>query len=335
MSKICYVPRRFSDGNLAVIAKANRIIEEYAEQGLALTLRQLYYQFVSRDFISNQQSEYKKLGSVINDGRLAGLIDWNAIEDRTRAACIPPHWKDGADIIDSAAASFALDKWRGQEYRVEVWVEKEALAGVFEAACASLDVPTFACRGYVSQSEMWAAGQRMRKYQNGGAQPVVLHFGDHDPSGIDMTRDIRERLAMFVCGSSGQQARVLSSRRAPTIERIALNMEQIEEYQPPPNPAKETDSRFEDYRQRFGDESWELDALEPKVLRKLIQDNVARFRNDAKWDTLLSAEKAEKSALAMACDQWEDIKGRYADKIDRLIEEVPSVEYDEDDDSDD
>lgn len=122
MPNICYVPRQFAADSLATIERANEIIREYAGQGFSLTLRQLCYQFVSRGLIANKDSEYKRLGSVINDARLAGLIDWQSIEDRTRFLRRNSHWNSPADIIDSAARSYALDKWAGQPYRPEVWL---------------------------------------------------------------------------------------------------------------------------------------------------------------------------------------------------------------------
>ena len=153
MPKICYVERTFSAGSRELIDKANEIIADYAAQGFMLTLRQLYYQFVARGLIPNKQTEYKRLGSVINDARLAGLIDWSAIEDRTRNLRRQPHWGSPQDIIEVALSSFRHDKWKDQKHRIEVWIEKDALVGVIEPTCEELDVPFFACRGYNSQSD--------------------------------------------------------------------------------------------------------------------------------------------------------------------------------------
>jgi hypothetical protein len=86
MPIIKYKDFNFRSASLSVIELANSIIAEYQAQGYDLTLRQLYYQFVARGIIPNSDAEYKKLGSVINDGRLAGLIDWDSITDRTRLA---------------------------------------------------------------------------------------------------------------------------------------------------------------------------------------------------------------------------------------------------------
>jgi len=268
-----YIDKNFRAASLTIIGQANTIIEDYAAQGFSLTLRQLYYQFVARDLIPNTERSYKRLGSIINDGRLAGLIDWDSIEDRTRNMKQNLHLDGPADAIQVVRNQYGIDMWSNQPKRVEVWIEKEALSGVIEGVCSQLDVPHFACRGYVSQSEQWRAGMRYRSNFNRHSQDtVVLHLGDHDPSGIDMTRDNQDRLSLLA-----------GYRGAPTVKRIALNMDQIEQYDPPPNPAKMTDSRFDQYLVEYGSESWELDALEPAVIVDLIKEHVALYRDDDLW----------------------------------------------------
>lgn len=295
MTYIEYVPRNFSRASLELIEQANLIIEEYEAQGFVLTLRQLYYQFVSRAIIPNKQAEYKRLGTVINDARLAGLISWDSITDRTRNLIAPSAWTSPASIIRSAARSYAIDKWAGQEYRVEVWVEKEALAGVIEPVCEELSVPWFACRGYVSQSEMHSAALRLEEYFNGGQQPVIVHLGDHDPSGIDMSRDIESRADLF------------TSEGLIIVQRIALNMDQVEQYAPPPNPAKFTDSRAAGYVSRFGHSSWELDALNPTTIARLIRAAVLSYRDEGLWAQKAEREATERRLLTKAADYWTEI----------------------------
>lgn len=245
MPRIAYIHKKFGQSSLDAITKANEIMETYADQGYDLTLRQLFYQFVSRRFAPNLDSEYNRLGSLVNDARLAGLIDWDHIVDRTRHLRQNSHWSKPSSIIESAATSYANDKWAGQAYRPELWVEKDALVGVVRGVCERLDVPYFSCRGYTSQSEMWSAAQRLLAHRKSGQMPYIIHLGDHDPSGKDMTRDIQDRLELFM-GDSIQ------------VNRIALNWDQIEQYNPPPNPAKITDSRALAYIAEFGSESWEL-----------------------------------------------------------------------------
>lgn len=134
----------------------------------------------------------------MNDARLAGLMDWTHLEDRTRNLRSLSHWSDPRDILDSAAAGYRTDKWAHQPYRPEVWIEKDALVGVIEGVCEANDVPYFSCRDYTSQSEVWGAAQRLLRHVRRGQIPVVLHLGDHDPSGLDMTRDITDRLGLFL-----------------------------------------------------------------------------------------------------------------------------------------
>lgn len=296
MPKICYVERRFNAGSMAMIKNANIIINEYATQGYDLTLRQLYYQFVARDLIQNKQSEYKRLGSVINDARLAGLIDWNRIEDRTRGLESLSVWNNPANIVDVCSRQFKIDMWKNQDYRIEVWIEKEALAGVFERICNELRVPYLSCRGYASQSEMWRAGQRLSQFENHGQMPVILHFGDHDPSGVDMSRDIETRLKMFMGDGTGLR-----------FERLALTMDQVHQYNPPPNPTKMTDIRAEGYVEQYGDESWELDALNPEILSALVRDSVEELMDQEKWEESQEEEQEGRRLLTAVSENWNKI----------------------------
>jgi hypothetical protein len=289
-----YIEKRFNSSSQKLIAQANVICDEYMGKGFTLTLRQLYYQFVARGLLPNKQPEYKRLGSVINDARLAGLIDWDAIEDRTRHLTSNSHWASQGDILQTAVDLFAIDKWSQQGTRVEVWIEKEALIGVVEPACSDLDVPYFACRGYSSQSEQWRASHRFRRFNNANQQVVILHFGDHDPSGVDMTRDNQDRLDIFL-------------GNFVTVRRMALNWEQIEEHSPPPNPVKLTDSRSDGYREKFGDESWELDALNPEIIDALIRDAVLGYRDEDEWDRAIAAEEVMRQRLReyRMCEQYD------------------------------
>ncbi len=324
--KICYQKKNFSGSSLAVIRQANLIIEDYEAQGFDLTLRQLYYRFVSKGLIPNKDTEYKKLGSIINDARLAGLIDWNRITDRTRNLKRNPHWDSPQEIVSTCASQFQHDKWKNQDQYVEVWVEKDALVGILEAACEPLDVPYFSCRGYTSQSEMWSASQRLLARVKDGKKVTIIHLGDHDPSGIDMSRDIEDRLKGFIehhrlrdFVRADVKRRIKDEETAQnwakrtgfigvedvfTINRIALNMNQVREYDPPPNPAKLTDSRSNSYVNEYGDESWELDALEPSVLTGLIQDAVGELRDEEKWEEAVGKEEKEKGQLKKVADQW-------------------------------
>lgn len=323
MPKIAYIDKKFTAEHLRIIDRANAICDEYAAQGFTLTLRQLYYQFVSRALIPNKDTEYKRLGGIINDGRLAGLIDWSHLEDRTRNLRALSHWTTPGSIISSAAASFRVDKWLGQYYRPEVWIEKDALIGVIEGVCQANDVPYFSCRGYTSQSEVWGAAQRLLSYSRRGYEPIILHLGDHDPSGIDMTRDIWDRLNLF------------TYHEGLEVKRLALNFDQVETYQPPPNSAKITDSRFQRYLEEHGDESWELDALEPTVIAALIQDAIDDIRDPDKWEAAQQEEREGQNLLTAASVRWDDVSTVLKQWEPGLVGSLDDEEEQDDDSADD
>jgi len=291
--KIQYLNYTFRKKTLTVINKANLIIEEYQGQGFVLTLRQLYYQFVARDLIPNTQKEYKKLGSIVNNGRLAGLIDWSSIDDRTRKDEGNQHWSGPSQIIQACADGYGIDTRSTQDIYLEVWVEKDALVGILEKACRPLDVRYLSCRGYVSQSAMWKAAMRLKRKEDDGQRTIILHLGDHDPSGIDMTRDIQDRLEIFGCDTD--------------VKRIALSMDQVSQYNPPPNPAKITDSRYDSYATKFGADSWELDALDPNVITQLIEEAVTGLTDEATRNERIDLQEKHRGVIQYVADNWQGI----------------------------
>lgn len=338
--RVLYVPRKFSTGNQGLIDRANEICEGYAEQGLSLTLRQLYYQFVARDLLPNRHQSYVRLGSVIADARMAGLFDWDYIVDRTRNLSKRPHWPSPQRLLDDAAEAYLTDLWAPQKRRVEVWIEKDAAIGVIEGVCERNHVPYFSCRGYTSISEMWNAANRIGEYLRNGERVVILHIGDHDPSGVDMSRDIEERLRTFISRDwanefmgAGAHTRGdirrsqvavmndaggdIATHELPwQVKRIALTYEQVLQYNPPPNYAKESDSRFERYQEATGlDESWELDALEPSVMDGLIQDEIDALRVDEPFNKTLLAQEKDRAVLKAVSEHWDQIKAVHAPDV--------------------
>ena len=303
MAHEAFISRNFSAGSRAIIDQANDIIADYLRQGFTLTLRQLYYQFVARDLLPNKMSEYKRLGSIINDARMAGEIDWDMIEDRTRnvkggdAAETTPE-----DALRGLADYYSEPLWKGQEYRVIVGIEKDALVGVIERPCWRWRVPYIACRGYLSQSEAYSMGKRFEDLRAEGVTPIFLHLGDHDPSGIDMTRDNDDRFAMF----AGERVEV---------RRLALNYDQVEQYDPPPNPAKETDSRSTGYKARFGDSSWELDALSPAVIAELVENAITDYIDLDQWNAAKAGQTENRKTLKVIADRWDDVQEFLRDDI--------------------
>lgn len=254
-----------------MIATCNEILDDYSAQGYDLSLRQLYYQLVSRNLISNSEKSYKNLGCLVSDARLSGLIDWDMIKDRGREMVSNPHWGNPADFMENVAPQYRFDLWEDQSCYVEVMVEKQALEGVLIPVCQKLDVPFTANKGYSSSSALYEASKRFLKRGEDGKELYCVYLGDHDPSGIDMSRDVGDRLNLFLNVSMG-----LAENEGGLLEvkRVALNMDQIRELNPPENPAKITDSRADSYIKRFGRSSWELDAIEPKALASLVRDAI-------------------------------------------------------------
>ena len=295
MTYIKYKDFNFKAASLATIEAAESIISEYQGQGITLSLRQLYYQFVSRDLIANTERSYKNLGTLITNARMAGMVSWRAIEDRGRI-CRRFYFEEDTDtVVEGLEGSIDYDQWKRQEYYFEVWVEKDALTSVIERPCRDLLVPYLACKGYLSSSEAWKSGQRFSAKMAAGKKCVMIHLGDHDPSGMDMTRDNEKRLDIF-------------AGLGVEVRRIALNMDQIEQYSPPPNPAKTTDPRGTGYIEEFGHVSWELDALEPQVMRDLIRSEITPHIDDAVWAEVTGLEEDGNATLAKLSDNWYEVK---------------------------
>jgi len=168
------------------------------------------------------------------------------------------------------------------------------MEGVVKVVCDRLDIPFVSCRGYTSATSMWQNAQMLKEFSQEGLTPVILHLGDHDPSGIDMSRDIEERVRLYMDGEGDSLV----------FTRIALNMDQVKKYKPPENPAKVTDSRYDDYVTNYGESSWELDALSPAVIDDLIMEEIGQYLDSDRYEDLLRREKTEKALLNKCSDRW-------------------------------
>jgi hypothetical protein len=208
-------------------------------------------------------------------------------------------------------------------------VEKQALEGVLIPVSEQWHVPFSANKGYSSSSALYRAGKRIERALKAGKNIRIIYLGDHDPSGIDMTRDVEDRLKMYSGyrfwapkdDSEKGRAKALESMNPRLFERYrnaaysdqifevhraALNMDQIEEYNPPPNPAKMTDSRARDYVEKFGDESWELDALDPEVLAQTVTDAIEEILDREAWEKRESDEENGRGYLEDNAARYED-----------------------------
>ena len=292
---IAYKPKGFSPENVEWLRRINGLVNEYKAKGYNLTVRQVHYQLVSRwpSEYPNTQKQYQATAVLVDDARMAGLIPWDRIVDRSRAFKVTTTWDSPEATIRGAVGGYRTDKWKDQPVHVECWVEKQALVEIVGKACNPLGVTHFASKGPSSTTKVHeAAYNRFTRYIDRGQDVLLLCLYDLDPSGKMMTRDIESRVSLIV----GHDA--VSRLEHLTIKRIALNREQVEQYGPPPSFVKETDNNTEAYREEEGtDECWELDALDPEVIVDLIAGEILEVRDDEAWAESLRSERKDRRAL--------------------------------------
>lgn len=349
--KEVFKPKKFSPEAQDLVDQAVTIIDRYRASGYKLSLRQLYYQLVSVNAVPNTEQSYDRVGTIIADAPMAGLCDWDMIEDRNRETVTPGHWDNPGQLIDACASAYRIDKWDTQPFYCEVMVEKQALEGVLEPVCRELDIPFTANKGYSSVTMMYQTGKRLAAHfkercqrqglipdeyedyprniqfsnylmeqgicdgrgltelgrESGWPRIVVFYMGDHDPSGMDMTRDVLDRINTF------------SDYTPVEVIRLALNMKQIDELQPPENPAKMTDSRAKDYVARFGNSSWELDAVAPDAMAQMVRDAVAELRDEHEWARAVRRENEEKAQLKKLAVYWKNPDAMNAKKSEPVV----------------
>lgn len=288
-----------ANGNKAIWEKSQEellqqmqsIVNQYMSQSITLTNRQLYYQLVATDIIPNADEIYKRICKFLTDARYAGLIDWKAIEDRGRVPTMPSQWSNIRELISSAVYSYRLPRWSDQDHYVELYCEKQAMESVLKPVTEKYHITFGYNKGYSSASTVYDLAKRIAGKIEEGKEVKILYLGDHDPSGLDMVRDINKRVEEFLTKGNDYIE--------PNYEviQLALNMKQISKYNPPPNPAKITDPRAKWYIKEFGQKSWELDALKPEVLKKVAEKGILEYLDLDKYADWIEREEKEKKAL--------------------------------------
>jgi hypothetical protein len=273
-----YKDVKFTAAKLNLVQQISKIAADFNKQGYEITLRQMYYQLVSKNIIPNNDGEYEKVGDIVGKARIAGLLDWDIIVDRIRHIFSFNHWENPGEIIRYFSHSYHIDTRIDQPIYVEIWCEKDALASVLEPICERHDVPLFICRGYPSITAKHDAAERLKQQEH--QNPTVIYLGDHDPSGLDIPRELRESFDMFGCFFV-------------EIRRIALTMTQIEQYSLPPNPAKRSD------------QSWELDALTPDVLSELVDDEIKELTDYDKLNARRELQLSHRNELREIADRYD------------------------------
>lgn len=225
---------------------------------------------------------------------MAGIVDWSAIEDRGRTPKIPFSIDGVQDALNVIADQYRINRQGGQENYIEVWVEKDALSNVFARVTEPYHIRLMVNKGYSSSSAMYEAAKRFKKaYRNEDQEGILLYFGDHDASGKDMVRDVEERL------------REMGVKSLQVINP-ALTMDQVNEYDPPENPAKQTDPRAKWYIEKYGESSWELDALPPPVLMQIVRDNVIKHMDLELFKQVRIKEANQKKVITQYAEDYEE-----------------------------
>lgn len=224
-----------------IIDLINQQIEQYGR----MTVRQVYYRLVTLGFKENP------IYNACKVGRWHGLIDLDAIVDRSRPSYGTDVWESKKEVQEWLSKNFKLDYWKDNKYRVEIWTEKDALSEVLSDIASSYRVPVRVTKGFLSTT---------KRYRWGGKNIIILYVGDFDPSGLYMDEDLqKDRFLKFA-----------------SFERVALTTEQIKQYDLPSIPVKLTDSRAKRYVAEHGRRGWEVDALEPNVLQELVKQAIEK-----------------------------------------------------------
>ncbi len=263
-------------------AKTIRLLDE-AHDILAdhhpMTVRQVYYQLVSRQVIKNTRGQYQAVSNALVAARKAGEIPWAWMEDRTRRPRRVSMWDSPADFAETVEHAYRRDVWASQPRYLEVWLEKDALSGIFEDVLDPYGVTLNVGRGY----DGWDSIRNAAKRFGAGTGADVLYFGDFDPSGEDMVRSLRERLAHFEC--------------IPAVPKCALTAEDVERYDLPPDFTKTTDTRRAKFVARYGDVAVELDALPMEVLRERIEEEIEARMDLDSLEAVREAEQTERERM--------------------------------------
>lgn len=304
-----------------VIAHIVATVNRYRALGYRLTLRQLHYQLVTKNWIVNHNSAYKKLGEILDDCRYGGVVDWDSIEDRGRVPHLPYYADSVGEAVEHLHDYYRRNRQEDQDHIIELWTEKDALSGILKRSTDKYHIRLSVNKGYTSSSAIYAAYQRIIEYLHSDKKVTILYFGDHDPSGLDMVRDIRDRLYKFIRnGTHSHKFEDEDMEDLLDIRAIGLTMGQVRQYRLPPNPTKMTDSRADGYIALYGTTCWEVDALDPTVLTELVGENIEALIDMEQYEYMRDEEKKDKRRLR---------------KIIKMADEIPLDDSDADDEDED
>lgn len=348
-----YERTRFEPATRRIIQQAEAIVQEEIGADRRITVRGVYYQFIGRDWFpdswvddaynakhglqpgtKNTEKNYQRLCSIISAGRLAGLIDWEALQDRAREADVPQTFRDPAHLMDVALAAYQLDRWKGQPNYVEIWTEKDAQANNLEPLARRYQVPLQVNRGYSSSTAVYECAQRFIKacgYEEAcnrdGEWGYHTAFDalerlneDYGERGHDSSLEFEQQRLDDECPrerephilyvgdldpSGEDMVRDVETRMKTfgvhglEVRKCALTIAQVRQYKLPPNPAKLSDSRAASFIARYGSrDSWEMDAMRSDRIVAAVEAELRQLCDLPAYDAIYKTEQADKKKLA-------------------------------------
>jgi hypothetical protein len=272
----CLIKRRATKLEMQLrLAELRSIVETMRP----MTVRQVFYQAVVRNIVEKTEQGYDKVQVALANMRRKRAMPYNWIVDFTRWQRKPRTFRSIAHALEETSRLYRKDLWESAHSYVEIWLEKDALAGVIEPVTKKYDVSLMSARGYASLSFLSAAAE----YMEAENRPVfIYHLGDFDPSGVNAGDKIKQTL------------RGLAPTTEINFKRIAVTPEQIAAWDLPGRPTKQSDSRAKG----FGALSVELDAITPNHLRALVEKAIERHLPPHEYRVLMAAEESERQAVA-------------------------------------
>ena len=258
------------------------ILRAFDECGTPMTVRQVFYQLETREFVPKTENGYQQTAKNLLKMRKVEVIPYHFITDNTRWIQRPETYQGLEDFLTSSKETYRRSVWTLQPEYVEIWIEKMALVGVIEEITTLYDVPLVPCKGYPSETLLYEAAEDI-KLQN---KPTYLYyFGDFDPTGKDIPRHIEKTLRGF-----GVEF---------TFEVVAVTEEQIKTYNLPTRPTKKRDTRAK----KWEGDSVELDALPPRILREMVKTCIERHIDPFLLDITKKSEDLERKTIEQILSQ--------------------------------
>lgn len=266
------------------------------------TLRQAYYRLVSTGHLPKTEAAYRKLKGLLRDLREEGTLPWAWLADHTRFVLRSRTFDGIEGLLADSAALYRADLMRRQSVAIQVWAESDSIGSVIAEVADGYSVPVFVGRGYGARGYLWSAAQDIVAALDANKTMLILHVGDHDPSGEDIARDVQETLRRYtVAGLTGRPVREVERQLGPeeladlttdvVFERLALTSEQINAYDLPVRPVKATDSRSAGYT---GVGAVEVEALPRQALLDLVEDAIVSELDLAALEVAEEAERSER-----------------------------------------